>query len=386
MQAVASGAQRSLQPRNVGGPVLTREQAPLNDSEASTVQTVAKMAEHIRNSAGDPAVKWCAHQAAKSCGPGAPASALARAVFYFLKSRVRFRTDDDLIALMRIGQDELELLVSPPVLLRHPKPEGDCDDFTMACCALLHELGVQADIVTVKADQPDPGRWSHVYCSAQTEQGPMILDTSHGDFPGWEVPYFYQKRTWDSRTGQRIADEGARTPQPRRRDSRLHGYTRTGMGAVRRRRGLFGLGQVDCDLDPANAECTGGGGGVVTDPMTGVTYTLGAGTTASGYTASFPQGTLTNPPVGSTPSIWGAAFASNLSNIISKGFQTLQLAINPTGGVLVQGPNGQYTIANNSSVPLSSLNLGAGMNMGTILLAGGAILGVVLIAGALGKK
>ena len=366
-------------------PVLSREQAPIGDSEGSTVQTVRKMAEHIRNSAGDPAVAAAARQAARPCGARPVASALCQAVFAFLKSRVRFKTDDDLIALMRIGQDELELLVSPPVLFRHPRPEGDCDDFTMACCALLHELGIQCDIVTVKADQPDPDRWSHVYCCAHTERGPMILDCSHGDFPGWEVPYFYAKRTWDSRTGQRLGDEGARTPRPRPRRSGLHGYTKTGMGAVRRRRGMFGLGQVDCDINPADPECTGAGGGIVTDPMTGVTYTLGSGATSSGYTASFPQGTLTTPPAGSSPI--ANSFAANLTNIINQGFKTLQLGLVPTGGVLVQNANGSYTIANNAAIPAGTLNIGgAQLNIGTILLAGGAILGVVLIAGALGKK
>lgn len=368
--ALASRAYPPSRSPHVGGPVLSREQAPIGDSEASTVQTVRKMAEHIRNSAGDPAVAAAARQAARPCGVNPAPSALCQAVFRFLKARVRFKTDDDLIALMRIGQDELELLVSPPVLFRHPRPEGDCDDFTMACCALLHELGIQCDIVTVKADQPDPDRWSHVYCCAHTERGPMILDCSHGEYPGWEVPYFYAKRTWDSRTGQALQSEGGRVPQPRRR-SGLHGYTVMGWGPRRRRRGV---GDATDGLPDTGGSSTN---------LIDFANTSGGG---SGYTASFPQGTLTTPlPGGSSPSIWDAAFASNLGNIINRGFQTLQLAINPTGGVLVQGPNGQYTIANQASVPL---NLGgsSGMNMGTLLLVGGAVVGIVLIMGAVGKK
>ncbi len=214
--------------------VLTREQASLSDTEASTAQTVQRMAQHISNSAGDPAVQAVAQQALKSVGgAGAPASQRCRGVFNMIKARVRFQTDDQLISLMQLGQDELELLISPPVLLRSKRPVGDCDDFTMLACALLHELGVETQIVTVKADQPDPDRWSHVYCSAQTEQGPMILDTSHGDYPGWEVPHYYAKRYWDSRSGQVRQSEGARIPQTGRSYG-LHGYTRPrrGMGAT----------------------------------------------------------------------------------------------------------------------------------------------------------
>lgn len=332
--------------------VLTREQAPIGDSEAGTIQTVARMSEHIRNSAGDPAVQAVARQALNSVGGAAsPASQRCKGVFNLLKARVRFQTDDALINLMQLGQDELELLISPPVLLRSKRPVGDCDDFTMLCCALLHELGVPTEIVTVKADQPEPDRWSHVYCCAQTEQGPMILDTSHGDYPGWEVPHYYAKRYWDSRTGQAIRSEGGRVPQPRRR-SGLHGYTRKrrGMGAV----------DPETGLPETSPGVFGGDPGVVvsTDPMTGLTFPTAA-----------PSSAITN------------AFAANLSNIINQGFKTLNLSLLPTNGYLVQNANGSYTMANGAAP--SSLNLGtSGISMTTILLLGG---GVVLLM-MMGKK
>ena len=345
--------------------VLTREQAP-SDTEQSTAQTVAKMAEHIRNSAGDPAVVWAAGQARKSAGPGASKSALAKAVFYLIKCRVRFRTDDELISLMFNKRDELELLISPPVLLRSQQPVGDCDDFTMLCCAMLHELGIKSEIITVKADQPDPSRWSHVYCCAETEQGPMIMDTSHGDFPGWEVPFYYAKRTWDSRTGQALHSEGGRVPEPRRRAAGgLHGYTRTGMGAVRRRRrGMFGLGDDTVDLSTLPDMSTG--------DTSLIDYTNTGG--GSSYLLDSPLS-----GVSSSPSALGTAFAANLSNIINQGFKTLQLSLVPTGGVLVQGANGQYTISNNAGA-VSNLST-SGMSMTTLLLIGGAVLVVAMVAG-----
>lgn len=323
--------------------ILTREQAPIGDSESSTRQTVERMAQHIRNSANDHAVASAARQAAGACKSNRP-SDLCSAVFYYLKSRVKFVTDDDLISALHMGQDELELLVSPPVLLRANHPRGDCDDFTMACCAILHELGIKCEIVTIKADQPDPTRWSHVYCCAQTEKGPMILDTSHGDFPGWEAPYFYAKRTWDSRNGRPLRTEGGRTP---RRRSGLHGYAKRGMGSDL----LF-----DSPSDTPGMYDSSGNVAANDIPV------LNTG--------------------GGSPS-FSDALTSNLSNIINQGFKTLQLGLVPTGGVLVQGPNGQYTIANQAAVP-SSLNLGtSSMNMGTILLIGG---GVLVLAMFLGKK
>jgi len=348
---VTSGVQPFPRVANVGGTVLTREQAPIADSEASTRQTVERMAQHIRESANDQAVASAARQAAGAAGSNRP-SDLCSAVFYYLKSRVHFVTDDDLIAAMNFGRDELELLVSPPVLLRAKQPRGDCDDFTMACCAILSQLGIKCEIVTIKADQPDPGRWSHVYCCAQTEKGPMVLDTSHGDFPGWEAPYFYAKRTWDSRTGRALRTEGGRTPQPRRRTG-LHGYAKRGMG--------------DCAADPISGTLFCDSTPTVSDN--------------SGYTASFPQGTLTTTPTPSSP--LSSAFAANLSNIINQGFKTLQLGLTPTGGAIVSGPNGTYTISNQAGLP-SSLNLGtSGMGMGTLLLIGG---GVLVLAMAMGKK
>ena len=341
--------------------VLTREQAPA-DTEASTAQTVDRMAQHIRNSAGDAAVVWAAHKALASAGgENSRASDRCRAVFNFLKAHVRFQTDDQLISLWCLGQDELELLVSPPVLLRSKSPVGDCDDFTMCCCAMLHELGVKTQIVTVKADQPDPDRWSHVYCSAETEQGPMTLDTSHGDYPGWEVPFYYAKRTWDSRTGHPLHSEGARVPQPRRRVAGLHGYVRPG------RRGMRGMGFTTCATDPS----TGTENCFDTPDLT-VTPTADL---------NLPGQVLSPGP--STPSPLANAFASNLSNIINKGFQTLQLSLTPTGGYLVQGPNGQYTIANAAGAAPPALNFGStGIGMGTILLIGGGLVLLLMV----GKK
>jgi len=131
------------------------------------------------------------------------------------------------------------------------------------------------------------------------------------------------------------------------------------------------MGQVDCDLDPSNPECTGAGGGIATDPLSGLTYTLPAGTP------------YTPPAAATTPSPIAASFAANLSNIINQGFKTLNLSLLPANGYLVQNANGSYTIANGAAP--SSLNLGTS-SLGSflpILLIGG---GILLVVGMMGKK
>lgn len=186
--------------------VLTREQAPIGDSERSTAQTVARMAELIRASLNDPLVILTAGHIARMSGTSNKMR--ARGVFYWLKSHVTFENDDRHLRRLfgERERDQLELLIEPRVLLRTPGATGDCDDFTMLACALLLQLGIPAKIVTAKADRPEPWRWSHVYALAELPGDPIVLDCSHGIRPGQQIPYYYQLRYWDARTGRAVRD------------------------------------------------------------------------------------------------------------------------------------------------------------------------------------
>jgi len=110
-------------------------------------------------------------------------------VWWWLR-RIRFIHDQEALArLLNLG-DDLELLIQPELLFRMPAPFGDCDDFTMAGCALLLNLGLEAEIVIMAVDPGQPWRWSHVFPQAVLPCGrrfPMDA-TPHAKYPGWVVP------------------------------------------------------------------------------------------------------------------------------------------------------------------------------------------------------
>ncbi len=174
--------------------VLQREQAGLHTpSPQVTEQTVLKMCEHIRNAPADPLVQQAARSIkAQPFRPvaitdGAPV--LAR-LWWWVKYRVKFTQDDELIRKLFNESGHYELLISPPVLLRMLKPQGDCDDFTMLICALCLCLGFETRIVTVMCDRKRPGEYTHVFPVAFLADQKIWcpMDASHGDYPGWQVP------------------------------------------------------------------------------------------------------------------------------------------------------------------------------------------------------
>ncbi len=172
---------------------LTRQQSTLNDTVASTAQTARAMCEHIRRDAASPIVRATAKRIASE-SRASDAMGLARAVWLYVKQVVGFKSDDAQIARLFGERNQLELLIAPAALLSMHQPEGDCDDFTMLCCALLTALGVRAQVVCLCCDRSDPGRFSHVCARAFIPEsisvggGWLNIDASHGAYPGWKVP------------------------------------------------------------------------------------------------------------------------------------------------------------------------------------------------------
>jgi len=173
--------------------------APLDgaDNDVSTAQTVALMADAVRRADRSPVIAHAARLIADRL-PARPApAAIAAAVFGFVRSRVRFVEDAELVRACWPGQPaSSEVLIEPARLLTMSQPAGDCDDFSMVVCSLLRALGVDCELVTVAADPEQPQRWSHVYVYALLPEGRLALDASHGSHPGWEAPRVFRRETW----------------------------------------------------------------------------------------------------------------------------------------------------------------------------------------------
>lgn len=197
MKASASPAERPAARFGV-----LREQASLTDSESSTAITVRRMCSHVRHAIRTPIVRSAALAILKAC-PSRDQATVGCAIWAWVKHRVRFVHDDDLIWKLFNEVDQLELLIAPDVLLSLSLAEGDCDDFTMLICALAGALGLTCQIVCICSDPREPSRFSHVYPQlAVTDDGAprwLALDAANGDAPGWRVPdeHTFRRQVWN---------------------------------------------------------------------------------------------------------------------------------------------------------------------------------------------
>jgi hypothetical protein len=344
---------------------VERLQGDLGNSDHATAQTVERMCEHIHQAGKDPLVMAIAKRALVQFPlPNAsPRSQAAWAAWWTVKHKTQFIQDAGLFnrplkfvdgrSAFVSGHNELEMLVSPAVMVTMQKPRGDCDDFVMMVCALLEVLNCPWEIVTVEANPNAPGEYSHVYAVGVLEDGRRIpLDASHGWGPGWEVPAEHTVRyqAWD---------QSARPVERKRSYKGLHGYQRR----RRRRAGLRGLGDDSVDLSTLYPTDT-------TSPdVTGVTYSP---------SDSFTPGT---PATSNT-------LANFLTGITSQGLNLVGKIVAPTA-TYVRGPNGQLMIsapagANINPFAAQVPALGAGGS--SLLYIGGGLLLLVVLMGALGKK
>jgi hypothetical protein len=336
-------------------PIVQRQQASL-DPDVATAETIEVMKRHIADAQRDPALFDACRKALALCGLGASIEEKCQAIFAWIKSRVAFKGDDALIQSLFNERDQLELLISPSVLLRMERAQGDCDDFTMLCCAMMQLCGIGCEIVTLAADPNDPTRFSHVYCEAVTPEGRIPMDTSHGTRAGWHVPLERQFRR------QEWPVAGA---QPKRWAG-LHGY-------VPRHRRRRGMGDT-VDLS----------GTMIADPgLTTPVYTTDPSTWG------LPTGAITPTitPASTAPSGW-TTLMNDLTGAFKSSVPLIQQAINPVGGYVQTGPGGTV-ISNNVPGAVPGSVLGTGFSsaslsslMPILLLAGGAI----FLFSMLGKK
>ena len=361
---------------SLDGLPLYRESIPGDpDDNKATAQTVARMCKHIDGAATkDPATQAAAHMAFERYGNVAlpPLKRRAWAAWWYCKHLVKFVQDETLLGSMLGEHDQRELLISPAVMVRMSKPQGDCDDFTMLMCALLKALGVPFEIVTISADPDEPERWSHVYAVALVEDGERFpMDASHGKYPGWEVPreHMLRYQAWDE-SGEPIEGRG---PAVR---SRLNGYVSRGLGrrVVRRRRGMRGLGDDPGASIPIDFGSTVDTSSIY-DP---VSYPSSSDPTgmnnfwnsalSSGYTPSSSSGTspATTQLIGSTVS----SFTKMLSQLVAPQATVTSNGLSVTGPAntvgSIFGGAGLSTLTSSSSLT-------------TLLLLGGAALLVLML-------
>lgn len=200
----------------VGPPVMSpeflrravREPASSN-SDRATARTVQLMTDYIKKSAADPLVQRAAVFAVQQWrgGPffqGDPfksSRAIAESLWWFAKHYMTFVHHSALILVWLGEKDQLQLLISPDVLVRMKAWRGDCAIYSMLIPAMLEVLGVPWEIVTLAVNPEAPRVFSHVYPRAILDDGrSLALDASHGKYPGWSVPRrdIFRSQVWNS--------------------------------------------------------------------------------------------------------------------------------------------------------------------------------------------
>ena len=188
-----------------GGPIAVRSRRtdPWS-SDISTADTIGILRSLVRQYARDASVYLANFQALSALSPAASQRDIACAIFHWVRSRVRFIEDEQVMyEQLGVAPDELdkELLIVPPTLLSMPQPMGDCDDFALLIACQLACAGIQSYFVTVAADATDPKKFSHIYNCARLEDEGAYLCLDAGNRmaavpPGWEIQKPMRKAIW----------------------------------------------------------------------------------------------------------------------------------------------------------------------------------------------
>lgn len=167
-----------------------------DDPDTQVVETIELMSEYVRRDVRSPQVQELAQDLA-----GDTPQETLDSIFDHVQRLVRFQADETTARplksrLVEMGVGDypvVEVLIPPADMLTWRQDTGtgqagDCDDFAMLTAALVMASGMKAVFVTAAADYRVPGQWSHVYVAAYTQDGRRVaLDTSHGEYAGWEV-------------------------------------------------------------------------------------------------------------------------------------------------------------------------------------------------------
>lgn len=173
--------------------VRTTDVPTSSNVDESTVQTIHAMIALVISSADSPAVSHVVNTLLVSL-PSHPSNLdITRAVFRWVKGKMRFEEDEEVLAKMGYEKVDKELLISPELLILMDHPSGDCDDYSTLLATLLYALHIPVWFVVIAADEELPWKWSHVYCATVIEGRRIPLDASHGNLVGWEHTPAFRK-------------------------------------------------------------------------------------------------------------------------------------------------------------------------------------------------
>jgi hypothetical protein len=314
------------------------------DPDEATAQIVHKMCELARSSAADRLLRSCAFDAVRRFRGGPfyqgrhpfrDKLAIAESCYWWAKHELKFIHHSRLIDIWLNERDQLQLLISPDVLVRMDQMFGDCAIYSMLLCAFLDVLNVPWELVTLAVNPQQPDIFSHVYPRAVLQNGRRLaLDASHGRFPGWSVPAkdIFRSQVWNQ-AGEPVEDS-------MQRFQGLHDYVPS-HGLL----GWAGMGQTENGTVDAGSDY-------------GTTYT---GTTEPitgwGPTALGPNIPSTIDTSGMTPTE-----ISDLNALYAPGGTSLssQTSAQPTGIIPIPSPSN----ANYSAVVAALVR--GGMSLATI--------------------
>lgn len=170
------------------GQVVNYEfEAMPDNADAQVEQTVKKLIGFILEDVHAPVIRQDA--AAHTHDP-------INGIWNFVKPRIRFKQDVDIAEDLETSDPRkhniVETIIRPAdqaILIRSQgRGVEDCDGFTGYTACLLTALGIPVSFATVQAD-PDSPDYSHIYVVAYYKGQRIPLDTSHGEYPGWECPH-----------------------------------------------------------------------------------------------------------------------------------------------------------------------------------------------------
>jgi hypothetical protein len=365
--AIAGMLSAGLLPwRDSGYECLIREQSDLSNPDRATAQTIARMAQLTAESIGTPRLHNFARKSAHTWrgGPAYKGRAinweddkqLACSEWYGVHSSMKFVEHSAQIRTLLNETDQLQLLISPDLLLTKRRPAGDCAVYTPLICAALGTLGIHYEFVTLACDPREPDLYTHVYARAVLRDGSRLpLDASHGKYPGWEVPREHQirKQVWDE-AGNPIED---RQPYP---VPHLGQYSRVRRVMPRR---IVGMGQVEPDS-------------IGTD--------IG---TITGTDIALNPPPLSLPPVMTAPAPPSFNWDQALATFLGQGIKLAGQVVAPQT-TLIRGPGGQlyYQAPASTGGAVPAAGILSPYGGGNWLLIGGAVVIGIIALSALSKK